>query len=367
MIDDADFQTLVGATGPAVSLYFPVSQDQRDPRGPDARMRHMLEQAETALAAHGADEAMRQALLAPAREMAAGPDFAHHRDGGFVMFTAPGVSQVHTLPVPLKELVVVGDMFHVKPLLPSVARNRRFHVLALTAGETRLFSATPFSWEEVPLDILPAHAEASAIALDEAHGPSQHPEGATDRLRHDLLVASPHNIAFGVKKALGSDPAPLLLAGEPHVVGNFRPVAHLPNMLDEALLLNPFAFSHADLHARAVEVMAPLLDAELNGVLEQVRARLGTAEPTVGIRVEEILAAGEAARIASVVVAHDEALWGRFGAMAGTMVVHGHQTGAEDDLLNQVAVTALRTGGKAYAAPVGQLPRHSSAVAVYRF
>ena len=140
----------------------------------------MLEQAEAALAGRGVEEETRQALLDPAREMAAGEDFAHHRDGGFVMFSGPGVLQVHALPEPLKELVVVGDRFHIKPLLPALARNRRFHVLALTAGESRLFTATAFEWEEVPLDILPAHAEAAAIALEEAQGLSQHPEGAVD-------------------------------------------------------------------------------------------------------------------------------------------------------------------------------------------
>jgi hypothetical protein len=61
-------------------------------------------------------------------------------------------------------------------------------------------------------------------------------------------------------------------------------------------------------------LIRPMLDADLNAVLDQVNARLGTAEPIVAIRLEEILTAGREGGIDSVVVARDEPLWGRLTA-----------------------------------------------------
>ena len=139
----------------------------------------------------------------------------------------------------------------------------------------------------------------------------------------------------------------------------------LRQMLPDALQLNPFAISRAELHARAVERMRPQLQAEVETVLNQVEARLGTAEKTVAIRLEEIIAAGHEGRVDAVVVAEDEVLWGRFDA--GVVHTHGRPGPGEEDLLNQAAIAALRTGGRAFALPRERLPRQVPAAALLRF
>lgn len=373
MIDSELLAGLVEGGEPAVSLYFPVRPDQRPRSAPQAQMRELLERADAALERHGLDLHAREALLEPARAEASGTDFAHHRDHGFALFMAPGREPRRVvLPEAMPDaILVVGQRFHVKPLLPHVARNRRFHVLALTAGESRLYSATPQDWQEVPLDILPKEYEAEAIMLEDAGQGTPHPEGAVDELRHSLVVEDLRRVAFSARKALATSTLPVLLAGEPEAVGHFRTQGQLPHLEEDALLLNPFAFPPGELHARAVAHMQPFLDAELEAALERVRARLGTAEPTVGIRPEEILAGAYEGRVDAVVVATDSDLWGRFdrgdGMGAPTLVVHGHQVDAEEELLNIAAVEALRTGARAFAAPIDKLPRQSPTAALYRY
>lgn len=112
--------------------------------------------------------------------------------------------------------------------------------------------------------------------------------------------------------------------------------------------------------------MRPELDAELDGVLEQVDARLGAAEPTVAIRLEEILGAAVEGRVDAVVVAEDETLWGRFEP-GYTLAAHGKPGPDDEDLLNQAAILTLRNGGRAFAAPRERLPRQVPAAAVLRF
>ncbi len=62
----------------------------RDVRAPAARLRDLINEAETALAERGFDDRERARLLGPAREFAESADFAEHRDPGLALFLADG-------------------------------------------------------------------------------------------------------------------------------------------------------------------------------------------------------------------------------------------------------------------------------------
>jgi hypothetical protein len=303
--------------------------------------------------------ARRDAVLAPARAVLDG-NLAEHRDAGVALLLAADRSETVALPEPPPELVVVGRDMHIKPLLPMLARNRRFHILALSAAQARLLTATPLVWEERALTALPPDAQAELDSRPAAEG------DALDQARMALLTQEPRRIVHALRAALGSDSAPIVLAAEPHVAGRFMKAAHMPNLLVQTIPVNPFALTDAELHAKAVDLITPLIDAELNTVLDQVNARLGTAEPTVSLRPEEILTAAREGRVDAVVVAADDALWGSRGP-DGTILAHGHQVPGDEDLLNLAAVATLRTGGRAFAVPVSRLPRDAKAAALLRF
>ena len=94
-----------------------------------------------------------------------GVDFARHRDPGLAIFAAHqadgnSLLEVVSLPQSPTELVTAGTDCHIKPLLPLVAANQRFDILALSKANVRLLTATPFTWTELPLEALPIEAQA---------------------------------------------------------------------------------------------------------------------------------------------------------------------------------------------------------------
>ncbi|MBS0643842.1 MAG: hypothetical protein JSS43_28615 [Proteobacteria bacterium] len=296
-------------------------------------------------------------MLAPLHQVAAETDFADHRDPALALFTDGTFIVAEPLPREVPEMVVVAEDFHIKPLLPFLAMNRHFYVLALSKTRVRLLVATPFTCQEVPLDYLPPDAQAeldSRAAV--ATGPDVHME---------LIMQSPKRIAASVKAALADD-APIVLIADPAVGGHFLKQTDLPQILPEPIAFNPFAVSDSELVGKAMEPMQPLLTAELDTALEQINARLGTAQPTVAIRLEEILQAAPEGRVDTVVVAQDEALWGQYtpGALPSA---HGHRTPGDEDLLNKAAVMALRNGARAYAVAHDRLPRQVLAAALMRY
>ena len=362
---------LLAEADPAVSIFLPIDPAGADPHAPAAALRRLAGEAEAILGRCGTDPERSAAAMASAHDTVAGLDFAQHREPGLALFLAPGLAHVLPLPkAPPAEAVVVGRHFHIKPLLPVLAHSRlRFNILALSASNARLFSASAYAWEDLPLDALPPEVEATAIAMEDAAHAAGTPAAAPEELRHSLVVEQLRTMAYAVRKQLADDPAPLVLVAEPQAAGHFRKLAapHLHQLQAEELHTNPFAMTGAELHARVAAMMAPALDTELSRALEQIEARLGTAEPNVAIRLEEILAAAHQGRVDTVVVAEDETLWGHFDPATGKLTTHGTQGRHEEDLVNEAAVATLRTGGRAFAVPQAQMPRRSPAAALLRF
>lgn len=360
IIDPDTLHGLLTDRGPVISLYLPINSRQRDVREPEARLQTLINEASALLDAQGLDTGERETLLEPIRTMAAELDFATHRGQGVALFAGDRARVAVPLPAELPPMANVGDVPHLKPLLRFMAWNQHFYVLALSAENVRLFRCTAFAIEEVVLNEMPEEVQASLDSRAEA-GVS-----IDQDMRIEALVQDPHRIAYAVRKALGTDPAPVLLAAEPQAGGHFVPAAHLPQLLEDRLVLNPFGFTPAELHGKALAMLQPQMDSELTTMLDHANARLGTAESTVAIRLEEILQAAEEGRVDSVLVAEDEALWGHV-VPGATLTARGTRKPGDDDLVNLAAVLALRTGGRAFARPRAEIPRQSPAVALLRY
>ena len=124
--------------------------------------------------------------------------------------------------------------------------------------------------------------------------------------------------------------------------------------------------SGRSLHEAAVALLPPE-DAEAEPVLDRIRARLGTAESNVAIKLEEILAAARDGRIDSLVFAADQTIWGHFDERKGTVAAKGTDSGSEEDLLNLAAVMTMESGGRAFGLPRDKLPRQVPAAAMLRY
>lgn len=361
MIGAEEFRALLEPRDPAISLYIPAGESGGDPLGPQTLMRELIGVARGQLAGRGIEDRRIDALLAPAEDSLRNTDFPAHREPGIALFLTDGWSRQLALPQPVEPAVVAGHAFHVRPLLPLVARNRRFFLLALSAGKARLLACTPFACDEVPLSLTDNAGRAQMDSL-----PAGADEGSRESEKEALLLSDWLRLANSLRAAIGADQAPILLAAEPRVAGHFSKAAKLPQLLEPALHLNPFAITTAELHARAVAAMEPSFATELDAVLDQVNARLGTAEPTVAIRFEEILLAADEGRVDALVLAEGARLWGRYEDRR-LLATHGSETPDDDDLLNLAAVLALRNGARAFVAPAERLPRQSMAVATLRY
>ena len=121
--------------GPCVSIYQPADPPGREALEGPIRYKNLLDEAEDALVDGGMKRPEAHELLQQAWALHGNAEFHRAPGLGLALFATPGFFDHFRLPLDFVETVVVGDRFHIKPLLPMLTGDGRFYVLALSQGQ----------------------------------------------------------------------------------------------------------------------------------------------------------------------------------------------------------------------------------------
>jgi hypothetical protein len=369
---------------PAISIYLPTERAAPPARAGATRLRRALGEAQAELRRAGFERLEAGELLRPAAALLDDLEFWQHQLHGLALFIGPRLFRNLKLSFRVPELVVVGRRFHITPLLPLRADDERFLVLALTAGRVELYDCgrdgcRPVDVPGMPRSLRPVveetefqpTAQLNPIARrrdrGSAGGPPAHGLESPAEIHKAELLDFLHRVDAAVAPLLKSTNLPLILAAEPEILGHYRKICGCSRLHGEAVAMNPFAVNAAELHRRASALLAPTARAAPVELKQRILARLGSAEPTVSLRLEEILAAAEHGRIGGLLLATDAAAWGRFSVDDGLLDVHGTRSEGDEDLLNRAAAVTLDKGGEVYGLPLSEMPRRALAAAMLRF
>lgn len=125
---------------PCISLFLPTGRAdiQQNP----LRLSNLMREAEYHLLLNNLSVPQVEALLEPARGLLENEPFWLHPDDGLAVFRSPDLFRTYWLPGRFKEQAVVTRHFYLKPLLPFLADNGRFYLLALSHNHIRPIEAT---------------------------------------------------------------------------------------------------------------------------------------------------------------------------------------------------------------------------------
>ena len=147
-------QALLHASpGPCVSMYLPTHRNHPDTEQDPIRFRNAIKQAEKLLSDHHSEAVIRE-LLDPVAEIAT-HGFWRHQSEGLAVLRSADVLEEFRLPIPVPELVVVADSFHVRPLIRSLNASERFFLLALDQGGCELFEGVAGSLRRLEVEDMP--------------------------------------------------------------------------------------------------------------------------------------------------------------------------------------------------------------------
>ncbi len=366
---------------PCVSIYMPTRPDSPFGTEHRARFKTLLRQAkqEAQQATHN-DEAVLDAIFAPALELVDNVDFWRNQGLGLAYLASPTYQGAWRLPVSFEELALCGPRFHIKPLLPLFSEDGHFYVLALSRNQVRLLRASRHQAEQVPLPDVPGSLEESMRFDDQEkqlqfHTGDSKPQGDRPAAFHGQGVGQddmePRVEEFlravdnGVGKALGDDSAPLVLAGVEEIFGLYSRITKRKNLVQQPVRGNPDELSDDDLRRQAWEMVEPVFNRSRDEAVERYHNRKGTG--LASSMLEEVIPAAAHGRVATLFVPLGNRLWGMFDAATGTATLHNEKKPESRDLLDLAATQTISQGGRVYAMDPAQLPDGKEIAAVFRY
>jgi len=365
---------------PCISLYQPTHRHHPGNQADPIRYRNLLREMETSLReGYAAQDVV--ALLEKFQALSDDKDFWNHRTDGLAILGSAERFDVFDLQRSVKELVVVADSFHVKPLLRILQSADRFQILGIDRHAAQLWEGNRDALDAVELTDVPATiTEALGDELTEPHqtvgsygmgagkgGKAMHHGHGGKKDEIDLDIDRFFRVIDRAILEHHSRPTelPLMLAALPEYHATFRAVSHNPFLMEDGLALNPQSVSLDDLRAQAWEKVEPIYLARLATLIESYHVAksrlLGSDDPA------QVAQATVAGRVATLLVEADREIPGRIDPETGQIEPGDLSHPAIGDVLDDLAEAVLRMKGAVVVVPAAQMPVTTGIAATYRF
>ncbi|TAL80428.1 MAG: hypothetical protein EPN75_07225 [Beijerinckiaceae bacterium] len=377
---ERDYKSLLLANHepPCLSLYQPTHRSYPEKQQDPIRFRNLVQ--ELMLSLHKKYTGRETApILRRFHELAEDARFWNHGLGGLAVFATPTLFKIYVLQRPVRELAIVADSFHTKPLVRVLQSADRYYVLGLNRQEASLFEGNRYALDRVePAPGMPrtvfdvvGEKEGEPERKNRAYGPAG--PGSTlhgTNVRQEETDADTERFFRAVDDAVlenYSRPSgmPLLLAALPEYHHLFRKVSRNPSLMAGAIDTYAGALSASELRERAWQLVLPHYLERLNGIIERFGAArangLGSAD------LADIARAAAAGRTSTLLIEADRLIPGRFDSGTGAIEFASLDEPGVGDLLDDLGEHALKTGGEVVIVPTESMPTDTGIAAIYRF
>ncbi|MCL7488512.1 MAG: hypothetical protein M8357_10115 [Desulfobulbaceae bacterium] len=364
---------------PAISIYMPTSRigDQQDA----IRYKNLLSRVEKKLIDQGMRASEARNLLEPEYVLAQDPDYWMNlgMEGLTVFLSGKRQSHYH-LPLTLKELVMVGERFHIKPLIPLLA-SERYLVLALSKNNLRLFHGDRHRLSEIELPAETPGSMAEALQYDDPERQLQfHTKtGSADGRRGAIF----HGQGGGVDDEktnleryfqavdrslfplLEDEEFPVVLAGTEELHAIYHTITKSHTILPGGIPGNVSDLSAEDFHRKAWTIAGEYFSEAEKEAVRSFHEHLAGSRAVDDL--QSVLAAAFDGRVENLFVSQNEEVWGAFDPVKREAILLDQDDPKAVDLLDQAIVWTLTTKGNIYARKRQDMPVDSVICAQLRY
>ncbi len=365
--------------GWCISIFMPTFRTGAESQQNQIRLRNLLRKAEEKLLAGGLRPQEIKTLMEPAQALPGNILFWRKQSDGLALFLSIDFFRSFCLPEAFAEQVTVADRFHIRPLLPLLEGDRRFHILALSQNEVRFFEGTVRNIKEIELESVPKNLQ-EALGYDEfgkqvrfrsgtggggdryamISGHGAEPDDTKDNLLKYFRL-----IDRGLRDLLRNEATPLVLAGVDYLFPIYREANTHPRLIAEGIPGNPQGISPDVLHRSALKIVSPYFQKAEQDAVAQYRQSSGTGLTSTDLR--EIVPAAVHGRVGTLFAASDRQQWGFFHRQTGNIECHEQMEADSEDLLELAAVQTFLNGGSVFILPLERMPDKGDLNAVFRY
>lgn len=349
-----DLTSLLGAhEPPCISLYLPTHRTHPEREGDPIRYRNQLKELKASLEQKYPKRAT-QERLEPFEKLAYDYDFWNHRSLGLGILSTAEKFEVFDLQRPVKELVVVADSFHIKPLMRQLQSADHYQILSVGMQGGRLFEGNRDGLDPVEV------SDVISAPLAREPRQSHKDKSEADLLNYlrtiDAAVLEEHSKPSGL---------PLLVVALPEMLHAFRTASRNPFVVGEGMALSPESIDLEELRLQAWQKFEPVYLERLAGLIDRFNA--ARAKGMGADIIDDVAAAAAAGRIETLLVEADREIPGKLDSATGAITPTELCDPEVDDLLDDLAESVLRAGGAVIVVPAERMPGESGLAAILRY
>ena len=293
-ITASDIEDLLQAEGPRVTIQFPTHRHGPEVRQGPVRLRALAATARNELARRETPPAKIESIMAPVEALADDANFWQHQASALSICAAPGLRLVHRVAVDLPETVMVGETFHLTPLVPLLSDDGEFLLLVVSQNLVKVYGAD--RWHTWALDT--SHApDAIPVSMKEAlahedperqlqqrssgNGEAQfHGHGSGDELDKAAIERFLRAVDHGLTEVLsgipGASDLPLVIASVAYYQPIYRGLSRHRIIMDHGIEGNPEHHTPGELHTGAWAVMAQYFNQSTSQAVQKYEQARGT-------------------------------------------------------------------------------------------
>lgn len=287
-------------------------------------------------------------------------------------FITPSRFNYFALPFAVPDKAVVGDGFHIRPLLPSLSMDGVYFLLTLSLNDVALFQGRHLTGRAVPLPEGVRNV-AEANRHDDSEKPLQfHTVGSGPAVFHGQADPKDFNdthitlllqkLCRELESLLAGERAPLVVAGVQSLRARFAAECRYPNVLADGVDGSPDRLSPEKLRASAWEIVSRHFDRLRR---ERLTTYLEGAVPGLAVNgVAPVVMAAEEGRVAALFLASDAAAMGVIDRQSRKVVSGGDEA---IDLAEYAVRQTLLHDGEVFTLSPEELPGLADMAASLRY
>lgn len=367
-----------------VSIFMPAHPVGREMQQDPIRLRNLLTEAQTKLEESGMRQPDAIEFLKPINELLDDEDFWQHQSEGLAIFRSSDLFRYYRLPILLDELVVVSKEFHTKPIMPLLAGDGQFYILAISMNQIRLFTGSRYTVHEIQPKDMPKNL-AEILRFDDPestlqfHTGTASPQGrgergamffgqgiGTDDEKENLRRYF-HKVDKGLQETIGDDQRPLVLAGVEYIISMFKNISDYPLLVEELVTGNPDEMNMKEIHSEAWNVISPHFEKDKDQALSNFLSAYGSQKDLATTELSEAVRGSYYGKVDTLFLPFNKQFWGSFDPMKNQVKLEKQPGIEEVDLLDFAAAQTIKNQGTVYFLPQEEMPDKADVAAHFRY
>ncbi|MFO7611975.1 MAG: hypothetical protein R6W99_05730 [Clostridia bacterium] len=378
MAKDFPDDLLYEEKGPFVSLYQPTYRYSPDNRQDPIVFRNLLGGISEALEENYPKEDI-AAVLAPLEEIKNDTFFWKDNLDGLAVLANPERCVVYRLRMPVKEHFTAGGSLYIKPLIRYFGSTDKFLILGISRDRFLLFEGNKHGIDEVEFSpgqpstlegVLGNETGESYLSYAFYGGTGARPmyHGHNDRKAEeekDTEKFFRYMDRFVYENYSKDTAMPLILAGLPEHISEFRKISRNPHLADEDIR-ESLAVLDKDLLEEAVRNMAEGMNMEKAQKLADSFYVLA-GKDLASDNIERIASFIVNNRIETIMIEADRTIPGWVDMKSGDVHYTKDAGPGGGDVLDDLAEMIIKLKGRVFVMPSESMPAKTGIAAIFRY